>query len=76
MDDIDRLDRLSELSSKLYSLLAMTHGEAGTTFRNLNANLQDNFMWACCDMAQEVERLSSEVGGDRAVASDIADRPS
>lgn len=57
MDDIDRLDRLSELSSKLYSLLAMTHGEAGTTFRNLNANLQDNFMWACCDMARELQNL-------------------
>jgi hypothetical protein len=76
MNDIDRLDRLSALSSKLYSLLAMTSGEAGPTFRNMTDDLQDKFLWACCDMAQEVERLSEEVSGYRAVAPDIPDRPS
>lgn len=42
---IDHLDTLGVALAKAQAVIAMTFGEAGETFRNLNDNYQDALMW-------------------------------
>lgn len=41
---------------KLHSMLCMTYGEAGESFRGLHEDLQDIYMWTCCDHAEELKQ--------------------
>lgn len=54
---MDDFDRLSAVSKQLSALLHMTFGETGDSFRNHSDDIQDNFMWACGDMADEIAKL-------------------
>lgn len=54
--DMEALDRAIELSMKLNAMLMTTYAENGDSFRSLNDSLQDAFMWACSDMADELKR--------------------
>ena len=47
--NIDAFDTANEAALKLRAMLAMTYGSQGETFRNLSAELQDCFLWACYD---------------------------
>jgi hypothetical protein len=57
---VDPLDRAIELSRKLQSLLLMTHGEAGEAFRNTAARCQDDFLWCCYSLAEELAEACDE----------------
>jgi hypothetical protein len=54
---MDDFDRLSAVSKQLSALLHMTFGEGGASFRNHSEDIQDSFMWACGDMADELAKL-------------------
>lgn len=58
---IDLLDRATELSSKLKALLAMTYGAAGESFRGMSDELQDEYLWACAGMADELKSAVYEL---------------
>jgi hypothetical protein len=60
MTDLDRQDRMSELAAKLHALLCMTCCAAGESFRCLNSDIQDEYLWACVDMASELRGLATE----------------
>ena len=55
-DRIDLMDQISVLSKKLHTLLCNTYGNSGESFRDLNDDLQDVYMWACADLAGELEK--------------------
>lgn len=57
MDNLDRKDRASALAAQLEALLHNTHGEAGESFRHGSGELQDNYLWACFDLASEMRKL-------------------
>lgn len=48
--------------SQLESLLMVPYGECGPSFRGLNDDLQDSFMWTCSYLASEVRALHDVVG--------------
>ncbi|MGF6781115.1 hypothetical protein [Paraburkholderia sp. GAS334] len=57
MSDLDRKDRIDKIVQKLSAMLAVTCGESGESFRNLNDTIQNNYMWARADMACELQDL-------------------
>jgi hypothetical protein len=57
-----RDDIQSTLSAKLAQLKAMlciTYGCGAGTFQNLSVDIQENYMWACADLAAECRALAS-----------------
>jgi hypothetical protein len=54
---LSNLDRAQKLSAQLDALLAVTTGEAGESFRILSDPLQNDFLWACSDMAGELANI-------------------
>jgi hypothetical protein len=55
--NLDRLDRVIRLSSQLDALLIRTTGAEGSSFRAWADDIQENYMWACADIATELRRL-------------------
>ena len=56
-DTIDRLDSLQQKLAQLEAMLMMSYGCAGETFRCMNDVLQDNYLWACSNLASECKDL-------------------
>jgi hypothetical protein len=42
---------LTNKLSQLRAMLLMTYGEARETFTNMSDTTQDNYLWACADLA-------------------------
>ncbi|MFL9930862.1 hypothetical protein P0D88_16745 [Paraburkholderia sp. RL18-103-BIB-C] len=61
LDSLDPLTRAQNLSAQLDALLSVTTGEVGDSFRMLSDLLQNNFLWACSDMAGELVSILDEV---------------
>jgi hypothetical protein len=59
---LGNLDRAQKLSAQLDALLAVTTGEVGESFRILSDSLQNDFLWACSDMAGELANIIGEIG--------------
>jgi hypothetical protein len=62
-----KFDRLHELALKLNALMAMTYGNARESFTCLSDELQDDYLWACGDMAREMKALLIEANMDALV---------
>lgn len=56
------------LVAKLHAMLMMTYGEAGDSFRSMNDELQDNYMWACAGMVTDLKEVISEIGRFRSLS--------
>lgn len=56
---LDIADTLNAKLSQLTAMLAVTYGCGGPTFREFNDEIQDNYMWACSDLADECRELFS-----------------
>ncbi len=54
----DRLDKLHQKLAQLEAVLAMSYGDAGESFRNMNDDLQDNYLWSCGTLATECKELA------------------
>lgn len=63
-DDVRSL--LEAKMAHLEALLMMTYGEGGESFRSMRDDLQDNYMWSCCDMATEIRELFQQLAARRA----------
>lgn len=53
-EEMDRIDRVHRLAVQIEALLQCTYGEAGESFRNLNDDTQDRFLWAAGGMAHDL----------------------
>lgn len=49
--------------TQLESMLSVAYGEAGESFRNLDDEIQDNYLWAVASMAQEARALYQTLEG-------------
>lgn len=58
-DTLDRFDSLQQKLAQLDAMLTMSYGCAGEAFRNMSDALQENFLWACSDLASECVELVS-----------------
>jgi hypothetical protein len=58
---IDKIDKLGAASAKLDALLACTYGGPGESFRDMSDDLQDNYLWACSDLAGEIKTLVGQL---------------
>ncbi|MBS0355444.1 MAG: hypothetical protein JSR83_16280 [Proteobacteria bacterium] len=56
-DTLTLTDQLSARQAQLQALLAMTRGNAGEVFRRMDAELQENYLWACGMIADEAREL-------------------
>lgn len=57
----DECNALTRKLTQLQALLFMTYGEERESLNSVSEDLQDNFMWACHDMADECLALSLTV---------------
>ncbi|CAG4919264.1 hypothetical protein [Paraburkholderia saeva] len=57
MFNLDHQDRADAIVQKLSAMLTVTCGECGESFRMMADRIQDNYMWACADMARELQHL-------------------
>lgn len=55
--NLDRKDQLQRLSAQLDALLLGTIGERAESFRNWASDIQENYLWACSDMATQIREL-------------------
>lgn len=66
-DRIGVLSTANELNTvvlKLRALLAMTYGENGESFRSTAADIQDDVLWTCHDMAKDAIELVARLEGE------------
>lgn len=60
---MEALETLETALAKAQALMAMSYGEAGPAFRNMNDELQDNFLMGVADLvdlARHASRVISE----------------
>ena len=58
---LETLDKLTVAAAKLDALLACTYGESGESFRNMNGDIQDVFLWTCSDLSREIKTLAGQI---------------
>lgn len=59
-------DQFTARQVQLQALLAMTHGNAGDVFRRMDADCQENYLWACAMIAGEMRELTEAIYARRA----------
>lgn len=65
---IDAIDTTQCALLKAQALIAMTFGAGGESFRNMNGDYQDCFLWAISDLVTEATNVMTEVAA-RGVAA-------
>ncbi len=58
---IDAIDNTQCALLKAQALIAMTFGESGAAFRNMNDDYQDRFLWAISDLVTEATNVVTEL---------------
>lgn len=67
----DLSDHLDNRLAHLSALLMMTYGDGGEAFRGYNDQIQDEFMWACAQLADECRELFPQVMAKAREASSL-----
>jgi len=57
----DLYNHLHTQLTHLSVMLLMTYGGGGESFRNYNDQIQDEYMWACSQLADECRELFPQV---------------
>jgi hypothetical protein len=63
-------DQMNMRIRQLRAMMEVTYGEPGEAFRCMNAEIQDNYLWACTTMVAEIAQLAavrSERGDDAGI---------
>ena len=63
-DGVERNDIQSTLSAKLshlHAMLVTSYGSGYESFSNYSAAIQDNYLWACSDLAEECKHLAESL---------------
>lgn len=55
------IDALTRKSAQLSALLSTTYGNCFESFEACNDTIKQNYLWACADLAHEVEVLASHM---------------
>lgn len=55
------IDDLTQNTAKLSAMLAMIYGGGYENFEEMNDTIKGNYLWACADLAREVDRLAGEL---------------
>lgn len=63
--DLELENVIDKNAAQLSALLANTYGGAGESFREMNDQLQDAYMWACADMANAIAASLDELSTRR-----------
>lgn len=58
---IDAADELRNKATQLHAILSMIYGEGFNTFSVMSGEIQQNYLWACADLAKDVETLSNKI---------------
>jgi hypothetical protein len=53
------IDKLTAKTKQLSAMLVVTYG--GEDFATFSEEVRQNYMWACHDLAKDIERLASEI---------------
>lgn len=61
-DVIELHDKLDTKARQLRAMLHRTYGQAGDDFRTSSYELQDDYLWACADIADEIWQGLRELG--------------
>ena len=62
----DTIDRLTRKTSQLHALITTTVGGGYESFNLWNDAIKENFLWACADLAKEVEETSRKLSMEMA----------
>lgn len=54
-------DMLRRKASQLYSMLVTATGDGYPSFERYNDTIKENYLWACSDLARQIEVLSEHV---------------
>lgn len=57
----DSAEKLQAVAAKLGAMLNHTFGNSGEAFRCLSDDLQDNYLWACAEMMEEIIEIGTEL---------------
>lgn len=56
---VDTINQMTAKTAQLVALLTNTYGGGGESFRCMNDRQQDNYLWACAEIAEEIDLLAS-----------------
>lgn len=54
-------NELYATSMKLAAMLSHTYGGSGESFRSMNDEAQDSYLWACHDLVEKIEALTGKL---------------
>jgi hypothetical protein len=60
----DPIDSLTKKSAQLYAMLSTTYGAGFESFNSYNDTIKDNYLWACADLARDIEKLSDHIASN------------
>lgn len=61
METVDLVDRATMKASHLVAMLEVTYGCGAESFQQLNARLQDEYLWGCSTIARELRATIREL---------------
>jgi len=68
---IDQAQNLANRIAQLDAMVAVTYGEQGEAFRNMNDDIQDKFMWGINtitdQLSNEAEKLINDIFAFRSI---------
>ena len=56
------IDQLTRKTAQLYAMLATTYGGGFDAFNAWSNSIKNDYLWACADLAKEINVLSEHVG--------------
>ncbi len=57
-NNLNVIDELTQNTAKLSAMLSMIYGSGYESFGGMNDTIKGNYLWACADLASEVDRLA------------------
>lgn len=70
-DAIDHQDVVETKARQLRALLYCTYGNARNSFAQMSDALQDEYLWACADMAHDIVKSLEALGVEACAARGV-----
>lgn len=55
------IDQLTTKTGQLHAMLATIYGSGFETFNLYNDTIKQNYLWACADLAKEIDVLAGQI---------------
>lgn len=59
------IDLLTKKADQLHSMLTVTYGGGFEAFHAFSDSIQDNYLWACADLAEDIGKLAERINSER-----------